>query len=79
MEGAGRLWRCGLAVFQVPGLPGSDRLGCNEGRDGERMTAADHPGEVANDHRRIETSNRGGFGDREAAVDEARGPLLGQG
>ena len=78
MDGVGRLWRCGLSVFEPPGVPGSDRLGWKNGLDGERMTAADHPGEMANDHRRIETSDRGGFGDGEAAVNQARGPLLGR-
>jgi len=78
MDGVGRLWRCGLSVFEPPGVPGSDRLGCKKGLDGEGMTAADHPGEVTNDHRRIETSDRGGFGDGEAAVNQARGPLLGR-
>ena len=42
------------------------------------MAAADHPREVANDHRLVETPDRGGLGDGEAAVNQTRRPLLGR-
>src|SRR5262249_39287002 len=67
-----------IAMRGPPGVPGRDGLGEEERLDGQVTTPTDHPDQVADDGVELESSDRGGFLDGEAAFHQAPGPFLGR-